>query len=139
MDMYCGNNYYEAIGKYLGTPYECLKKGVGAGLVGDLSNFNPNYRAIIPNDKYCGMTNVPQGMIQGTRTECLSKGYGIGLKKQYDELYGYSFFENDESTLTFRLIVLGTIIILALIFLKIIWALIIIGGAVIILFLIPHF
>lgn len=84
MIVYCGNNYFEKGNRPLGTPYECMKKGIGAGLRGDLSNFSPNYRPIFPNDKFCGIGKTPANMVRGKPHECLSKGYGIGLKLQYD-------------------------------------------------------
>lgn len=81
--VYCGNNYFKMGRQPLGTPYECLKKGVGAGLHGDLKNFSPRYRPIFPNDKFCGIKKPPPGKVRGKPHECLSKGYGIGLQLQY--------------------------------------------------------
>lgn len=82
--IYCGNNLYELGGSRLGSPYECLKKGIGRGLHLDLIDFNPNYRPIIADNIYCGKNNPPIGKILGSPTACLRKGVGIGKKIQYD-------------------------------------------------------
>lgn len=85
MEIYCGNNQFElGPGKRLGTPHECLKKGVGQGLHSDLSRFNPNYQAIIPDNSYCGSGVVPQGKTLGTPASCLRKGVGLGMKLQFE-------------------------------------------------------
>jgi hypothetical protein len=85
-NIYCGNNLFElqTSGRRVGTSYECLKKGIGYGLHMDLSDFNPNYRAIIADNTYCGNGTPPPGKITGTPTSCLRKGIGIGKKLQYD-------------------------------------------------------
>ena len=82
--IYCGNNLYEVGNRRIGTPYECLKKGVGQGLNSDLTGFNPNYRAIIADNTYCGTGAPPAGKQRGTPTSCLRKGVGIGRKLQYE-------------------------------------------------------
>jgi hypothetical protein len=82
--IYCGNNLYEIGNRRIGTPYECLRKGVGQGLHSDLTGFNPNYQAIIADNIYCGTGIVPPGKQLGTPTSCLRKGIGIGKKLQYD-------------------------------------------------------
>jgi hypothetical protein len=82
--IYCGNNLYELGNRRIGTPYECLKKGVGKGLHSDLTGFNPNYQAIIADSTYCGTGTPPQGKQMGTPTSCLRKGVGIGKKLQHD-------------------------------------------------------
>lgn len=79
--MYCGNNATELVGRRLGTPYECLKKGIGAGMRAPGPS-GPSYVAIFRNDKFCGNGNLPRGMIYGTPSECLSKGFGIGKSLQ---------------------------------------------------------
>lgn len=84
MSIYCGNNRLEIGQRRVGTPYECLKKGIGYGLHSDLSNFNPEYDPIIPSNIYCGMGNVPEDKELGTPSACLRKGVGIGKKLQYD-------------------------------------------------------
>lgn len=91
MSFYCGNNYFAMGNTPLGTPYECMKRGVGAGLHGDLTNFSPRYQPIFPNNKYCGRGTPPLGKVQGRPHECLSKGYGVGLKLQYERQRGYLF------------------------------------------------
>lgn len=89
MEIYCGNNQFElGPGKRLGTPHECLKKGVGQGLHSDLTRFNPNYQAIIPDNSYCGSGVVPQGKTMGTPASCLRKGVGIGMKLQFERSGG---------------------------------------------------
>ena len=82
--IYCGNNLYELGKRRLGTPYECLKKGVGVGLHADLTNFNPRFLPITPNNEYCGSSDPPPGKILGTPSSCMRKGMGIGMKLQYD-------------------------------------------------------
>lgn len=82
--IYCGNNLYEVGNRRIGTPYECLRKGIGRGLNSDLTGFNPNYQAIIPDNTYCGTGTPPIGKHMGTPTSCLRKGVGIGKKLQYD-------------------------------------------------------
>ena len=82
--IYCGNNLYDLGNKRIGTPYECLRKGIGKGLNSDLTGFNPNYQAIIPDNTYCGTGRPPAGKRRGTPTSCLRKGLGIGKKLQYE-------------------------------------------------------
>jgi hypothetical protein len=82
--IYCGNNLYEVGNRRIGTPYQCLKKGIGQGLNSDLTGFNPNYQAIIADNTYCGTKAPPVGKQMGTPTSCLRKGVGIGKKLQYD-------------------------------------------------------
>ena len=81
--IYCGNNLFEIGNKRLGTPYECLKKGIGYGLRSDLTGFNPNYQPIIVVDKWCGAAAPPPGQRLGTPTECLRKGIGVGKRLQF--------------------------------------------------------
>jgi hypothetical protein len=83
-EIYCGNNLYDVGNKRIGTPYECLRKGIGKGLNSDLTGFNPNYQAIIPDNTYCGTGRPPAGKRRGTPTSCLRKGLGIGKKLQYE-------------------------------------------------------
>lgn len=84
--IYCGNNRHElSRGKRLGTPYECLKQGVGVGLHSSLKGFNPSYDPIIQDATYCGTSvNPPPGKTIGTPTQCLMKGVGIGKRLQYE-------------------------------------------------------
>lgn len=82
--IYCGNNLYEVGNRRIGTPYECLKKGVGQGLHSDLTGFNPNYQAIVADNTYCGTGAPPAGKQMGTPTSCLRKGVGIGKKLQHE-------------------------------------------------------
>lgn len=83
--IYCGNNLYEVGNKRIGTPYECLRKGIGQGFNSDLTGFNPNYQAIIADNTYCGTGTPPAGKQMGTPTSCLRKGVGIGKRLQYDQ------------------------------------------------------
>ena len=82
--IYCGNNLHEVGNRRIGTPYECLRKGIGQGLNLDLTGFNPNYQAIVADNTYCGTGTPPAGKKMGTSTSCLRKGVGIGKKLQYD-------------------------------------------------------
>lgn len=119
MAFYCGNNYYDMGTKPLGSPYKCMKKGIGAGLHGDLANFSPRYQPIFPNDKYCGNGNPPPGKIQGRPHECLSKGYGIGLKLQYDRQQGGGYQFGDR--IEFRHIFILICAIITLVFVQMIF------------------
>lgn len=83
MDIYCGNNLYELGDRRIGTPYECLQRGIGRGLNSDISTFNPNYRPIIEDNVYCGTGEPPRGKVIGTPSECLRKGIGVGKSMQY--------------------------------------------------------
>ncbi len=83
-EIYCGNNLYDVGNRRVGSPYECLKKGVGLGFNSDLRNYNPRYQSIIPDNTYCGTGNPPMGKEMGTPTGCLRKGVGIGKKLQYN-------------------------------------------------------
>lgn len=82
--IYCGNNLYEVGNRRIGTPYECLRRGIGQGLNSDMAGFNPNYQAIIADNTYCGTGTPPAGKQMGTPTSCLRKGFGIGKKLQYE-------------------------------------------------------
>jgi len=87
-ETYCGNNRFEIGLRRLGTPYECLKKGIGYGLHSDLSDYNPNYDPIIPAvPTYCGMGVLPEGVQQGTPASCLRKGVGVGKRLQYQRTH----------------------------------------------------
>ncbi len=87
--VYCGNNYYKINGRRIGTRHECLKQGIGAGLHADLSDYDPRYSPIIPNDNYCGNDPVPPpGKILGTPSACLRKGVGVGKRMQYERVHG---------------------------------------------------
>jgi hypothetical protein len=101
-EIYCGNNLYDVANKRIGTPYECLKKGVGQGYRSDLSNFNPRYQAIITDNMYCGTGPPPVGKVMGTPTACLRKGVGIGKKLRYNKNIedGEEEDELDENTPT---------------------------------------
>ena len=94
--MYCGNNRYELGVQQRGTPYTCLRKGIGQGLVSDLTNFNPQYDPIIPDTTYCGTKTPPAGKHWGTPTSCLRKGFGIGQMLQYERSEPYQ----ETSTIT---------------------------------------
>lgn len=85
---YCGNNKNKLKGKRRGTRYECLRKGIGAGMHSSLENFDPNYKPIHKKSNiYCGNNNVlPQGYDRmGLPSDCLRKGFGVGQKIQYEK------------------------------------------------------
>lgn len=107
MAFYCGNNLHEMRGRPLGTPYECMRRGVGAGLHGDLSKFSPNYQPIFTNNIYCGKGDPPPGKVLGKPHQCLSKGYGIGLKLKYERGY-------HEPRISLRLIIMIFFVALAI-------------------------
>ena len=88
MSIYCGNNFYDSVGKTIGTPYQCLKKGIGTGLHASLQTYNPRYAPIDQTNKFCGDSQVPPGMVRGSRADCFRKGYGTGLRIQYERIHG---------------------------------------------------
>lgn len=124
MKIYCGNNKYElTINKRLGTPYECLKKGVGLGLYSNLINYNPNYAPIVKNDIYCGNDILPKEKVLGTSPQCFRKGIGIGKYIQYKnqspqkntDLISQQY---NNIELIFYLIILGTALAISIILKK---------------------
>jgi hypothetical protein len=83
-DVYCGNNRYEVKGKNLGSPHQCMQKGIGVGLHMDLSGFNPKYESIVADTTYCGSGSPPKRrQKKGSRVQCLQKGIGVGKRLQY--------------------------------------------------------
>lgn len=83
MTTYCGNNKFELQTgtKVLGTPYQCLRKGVGAGLHAP-TPASTQYEPIDPPaPTYCGNSGPPpEGKVMGTRGACFRKGFGVGLR-----------------------------------------------------------
>ncbi|MGL4813978.1 MAG: hypothetical protein ACRC39_01735 [Enterobacter sp.] len=111
-NIYCGNNEYELVnGKILGTPYQCMKKGIGVGLNMPISGEPRRYKPIITSNKYCGNeANLPLGKIMGSVGHCFRKGVGIGRKMQkeknvvrnasiVDDLVDIPTFEQNETDL----------------------------------------
>ena len=82
--IYCGDNEELPEGySSHGTPYQCLRKGVGVGL--HLPLKNRRYRPKKEGKKfYCGnKKELPQEYVSfGTRQQCLRKGVGVGLHLQ---------------------------------------------------------
>ena len=82
MTTYCGNNKFEleSGNKVLGTPYQCLRKGVGAGLNAP-SPGTTQYEPIDPlAPTFCGTGQPPEGKVIGTRGACFRKGFGVGQR-----------------------------------------------------------
>lgn len=85
MQIYCGNNanYKGLISgtHYVGTNYQCLKKGIGKGknLPYDSKYLN-QYTPIDARKFYCGNSNVlPNNYFaDGSPSKCLSIGIGVG-------------------------------------------------------------
>lgn len=86
-NIYCGNNaaMLHTRDTRLGTPYECMRRGIGVGLRTNIpSDFTNVYVPITPNTTHCGSINtLPAGKRMGTPAECLRKGVGVGMKRQY--------------------------------------------------------
>ena len=76
--MYCGNNALK-LGPNVrqGTPYECLRRGIGLGMHSEEPSVP--YRPINPSTIYCGNGFPPDGKTAGTPSQCIQKGYGAGL------------------------------------------------------------
>lgn len=96
--MYCGNNRYDLGVQQRGTPYTCLRKGIGQGLVSDLTHFNPQYDPIIPDKTWCGTKTPPAGKHWGTPMSCLRKGFGLGQMLQYERSEPYEQSEPFEQS-----------------------------------------
>lgn len=88
--VYCGNNansprlQQEA----LGTRYQCLRKGVGAGKAMPVDpDYATEYNPIVDREIYCGKAaRLPRGyQLMGSASECLQKGIGIGKRMKYLE------------------------------------------------------
>jgi hypothetical protein len=82
MTTYCGNNKFEleSGNKVLGTPYQCLKKGVGVGLNAP-SPGTTQYEPIDPPaPTFCGTGQPPEGKVTSTRGACFRKGFGVGQR-----------------------------------------------------------
>ena len=88
-ETYCGNNAQDpelvAGNRILGTPYGCLRKGIGVGLN---QPYDPSYLgAYMPIDQrrvYCGnQPAAPDGYDRiGSLPHCLQKGVGIGKRQR---------------------------------------------------------
>jgi hypothetical protein len=85
MSIYCGNNFLDqelrSGRSKLGTPYLCLRKGIGTGI--NLPIDPKQTCEYIPIDKrkiYCGNSKtLPKGYYStGNLPQCLQKGIGIG-------------------------------------------------------------
>lgn len=112
--MYCGNNFYDLLKSgELGTPYGCMKKGIGVGLNSDISNLNPKYKKIIDKNIYCGNEKKKN---KGDPLSCLRKGIGVGKFLKYKNTIEKYENNNDYSTKSLKywliLILFITIIIL---------------------------
>jgi len=89
--IYCGNNKYHKGKK--GSPYQCLRKGIGIGIHLPLNkDYIGKYKSIDkPKLKiFCGKSTTPLPVKhrRGNCTECLRQGVGIGLSitaKKYAE------------------------------------------------------
>ena len=100
MPVYCGNNRFELRdGKVLGTPYQCLKKGVGAGLHAETTGSTEYEPIDPPAPTYCGDGAVPPGKVQGTRGACFRKGFGVGQRLKAERAEAAEpFFDATQNT-----------------------------------------
>ena len=91
---YCGNNKNSSQlrenggDKVLGTNYECMRVGFGAGYhnpIADIDEFL-NYEPIYIKPKmWCGNGDPKEGYVRGYPSDCLKKGFGAGQRKQAEE------------------------------------------------------
>ena len=91
---YCGNNKNSSQlrenggDKVLGTNYECMRVGFGAGYhnpIADIDEFL-NYEPIYIKPKmWCGNGEQKEGYVRGYPSDCLKKGFGAGQRKQAEE------------------------------------------------------
>ena len=91
---YCGNNKNSSQlrenggDKVLGTNYECMRVGFGAGYhnpIADIDEFL-NYEPIYIKPKmWCGNGEPKEGYVRGYPSDCLKKGFGAGQRKQAEE------------------------------------------------------
>lgn len=85
--------------KTLGTPQQCLKKGIGVGLNLPIpSDYPRRYKPIIPSNSFCGKKeNKPLGKKMGSVGDCFRKGVGVGKKLQMerDQTDLIEFFNDD--------------------------------------------
>ena len=91
---YCGNNKNSSQlrenggDKVLGTNYECMRIGFGAGYhnpivdIDEFLNYEPIY---IKPKMWCGNGDPKEGYIRGYPSDCLKKGFGAGQRKQAEE------------------------------------------------------
>jgi hypothetical protein len=89
---YCGNNAQNpdllAGNVVLGTPYGCMRKGIGRGLH---MPYDPSFAgAYVPIDQrryYCGKQPVaPAGYAGiGSLSQCIQKGVGIGKRQRAEQ------------------------------------------------------
>lgn len=91
--IYCGNNKLSPKlteeNHRIGTPYQCMRKGIGVGLnlPVDKDAAAP-YKPIVEKTFYCGKkeSDMPVKLERmGSPTECLRAGIAIGKKKKADE------------------------------------------------------
>ena len=89
--MYCGNNklskdLLSGI-KKLGTRYDCLRRGFGAGYNSkkNVDSYGDNYEPLTEDKFYCGKQKLLSNSYSrfGTLADCFRRGYGLGLKKKF--------------------------------------------------------
>lgn len=83
--MYCGNNRRSTklLNGFLGSPYQCLRRGIYIGLNQPYDEeYNGEYEPIDTTRLYCGTNNIlPEGYNRiGYSHECHRIGIGIGKK-----------------------------------------------------------
>lgn len=100
--LYCGNNAIHpglvAGTHVLGTRYQCLRRGFGAGYHSPYDPaFTERYVPIDVTRVFCGNGDVvPDGYDRlGTRGECMRKGFGAGKRKRAMEHEGGSSSDDD--------------------------------------------
>jgi hypothetical protein len=90
--IYCGNNAMDINllngNKVLGTPYKCLRQGVGKGLSLPYdAKYAGAYMPIDQRQIYCGnQPELPDGYdSMGSLPQCLQKGIGIGKRQRAEQ------------------------------------------------------
>lgn len=104
--MYCGNNALDEkllSGELaLGTRYECMKRGVGAGLNAPARRRGA-YQKLVEDKFYCGNKNIlPAGYDRfGTLPDCVSKGFGVGQKIAAERAFGTPDYSDEEEKINY--------------------------------------
>lgn len=132
---YCGNNRLELVsgGKVLGTPYQCLRKGVGVGLHAPTSG-TARYEPIDPpTPTFCGTPPPPAGKVMGSRVACFRKGFGVGQRLKATRISGYKGLLTVRNVFLLVCLLIVTFIVLSFLLFSIKVALIILGVSTLLL------
>jgi len=100
MTTYCGNNKFELQSgdKVLGTPYQCLRKGIGTGLNAPASGTTQYEPIDPPAPTFCGTSQPPDGKVMGTRGACFRKGFGVGQRLKAERSASQDSYDGSDIT-----------------------------------------